>query len=355
MRNESLGYPIIVGPGALSVVPDLVSEGQYERHVILVDRNIEPYARALERMLHGTLALIPVRLGERKKTWETTAEILAALARCGADRATLVIGVGGGVAGDIFGFAAAVYLRGVPYLNVATSLVAMVDAGIGGKTGVDLEAGKNLAGAFKDPVAVVCDTGLLATLPKEHVREGMAEVIKHAVIDGERAVARLEALDGKPRTWPWDEIVRDSIAVKTRIVAGDRLERGGRALLNLGHTTGHALEAASSYRISHGRAVAIGIRAAGLMSLALGQFSYLEHRRILHLLNRAKLPLHYGKIDAGGIVAAMNVDKKRRNGEVRFVLPEGIGRVAYDRGVPADIVRLAVERCADPPAAEEFA
>lgn len=353
VRNEELGYPIVIGPGVLSTIPDLVREGGGERNVILCDRNIEPYAHAIARMLHGTLAVIPVHLGERRKTWETVGTVLEELARSRADRSTLVIGVGGGVAGDAFGFAASVFMRGVRFLNVATSLVAMVDAAIGGKTGVDLRAGKNLAGTFRDPIAVVCDTGLLATLPKEHLREGMAEVVKHAIIDGERAFGRLEALDGKPRAWPWESIVAESIGVKTRIVAGDPFESNTRALLNLGHTVGHAIERVSEYRVPHGRGVAIGLRAAGLMAQSLGQFAAHDHRRILALLGRIKLPLCYEKLDGADIFAAMQMDKKRAGGEVRFVLPITIGRVEYGRAVPPDIVRAAIERCAHAPAAEE--
>jgi len=355
MRNDQLGYPIIVGPGALGAVSDLVSERHIERSIILCDRNIEPYAHAVAKMIQGTLDVVPVRLGERRKRWETAGAILEHLAKSGADRTTLVIGLGGGVAGDVFGFTASVFMRGVPFLNVATSLVAMVDAAIGGKTGVDLEAGKNLAGTFNDPSAVVCDTGLLATLPKAQMREGMAEVIKHAVIEGDRLFTRLERLDGKPRGWPWDEIVSDSIAVKTKIVASDRLEQGKRALLNLGHTTAHGIERASEYGISHGHAVAIGLRAAGLMALALGEYSYADHRRVLNLLQRNKLPLHYSKIDPEAIVRALHFDKKRKGGEVRFVLPRAIGNVTFDRTVPAQIVRLAVERCGAPPGPEEIA
>ena len=354
MRNDELGYPILIGPGVLAAIPDLVRESGSERTVILCDRNIEPYADAIAKMLHGTLDVLPVHLGERRKTWETVGRVLEALAGSRADRSTLVIGVGGGVAGDAFGFAASVFMRGVRFLNVATSLVAMVDAAIGGKTGVDLRAGKNLAGTFCDPLAVVCDTGLLATLPKEHLREGMAEVVKHAIIDGERAFRRLEALEGKPREWPWEAIVAESVGVKTRIVSGDRFERSTRALLNLGHTVGHALERVSEYRVPHGRAVAIGLRAAGLMAQSLGQFSVEDHRRVLALLARIKLPLSYGKLDGDDIFAALQMDKKRQGGEVRFVLPQAIGRVEYGRAVPPEIIRAAIERCAHAPGPEEL-
>jgi len=136
--------------------------------------------------------------------------VLNALAAAGADRETLVIGVGGGVAGDLFGFAAATYMRGVPFVNVATSLVAMVDASIGGKTGVDLGAGKNLAGAFRDPLAVFCDVGSLATLPEKHLREGLAELVKHGIIEGNEAFEALETLAPHPlRKWPWETVVAD--------------------------------------------------------------------------------------------------------------------------------------------------
>jgi 3-dehydroquinate synthetase len=266
----------------------------------------------------------------------------------------VVVGVGGGVAGDVFGFAAAVYMRGVPFVNVATSLVAMVDAAVGGKTGVDLRAGKNLAGTFRDPVAVFCDVGALATLPERHTREGLAELVKHGIIEGGDAFESLETLAPHPlRKWPWETIVADSVRIKAMVVGDDRLEAGARELLNLGHTFAHAIERVTDFRTPHGEAVAIGLRAAGLLALRTGRFSKSEHLRVLSLLTLLRLPLVSPSDDADALLQAMSVDKKARNGALRFVLPRAIGDVEYGVTAPPRTVRTVLRRLAKAPNAGE--
>lgn len=293
-------------------------------------------------------------LGEKRKTLSTTERVLDLLVERGTQRTTTVVGIGGGVAADLFGLAASLHLRGVRYIGVATSLVAMVDAAIGGKTGVNLRRGKNLAGTFSDPFAVFCHVDALRTLPYARVREGLAEVVKAGVIEGGEFFTLLEQLAAaRFPAWPWERVVEESVKVKTMLVSDDRLEAGARETLNLGHTFAHAIERASDYRVSHGAAVAIGLRAAGLLSLATGRFSRAEHGRVLTLLALLGLPLRL-EAATGDILAAMNVDKKRRGQRLRFVLPRAIGDVEYGIEVQPGALRRVLRTCVTQPTGREF-
>ncbi len=352
-RIDDLGYPIVVDGAAPSGLATFARARGYRRAVVLCDRNVAVRAEAVAAAL-GKAPLLAFALGERRKNLHTLGLVLEALAAARVDRETLVVGVGGGVAGDLFGFAAATYARGVPFANVATTLVAMVDAAVGGKTGVDLAAGKNLAGAFADPVAVFCDVDALARLPARRIREGLAEVVKHGVIEGRDAFEALETLAPHPfARWPWETVVADSVRVKTMVVADDRLERGARETLNLGHTFAHALELVSNYRITHGDAVAIGLRAAGLLALRTGRFSPEEHLRVLSLLTLLKLPLVSPIADVDALLAAMLVDKKTRAGALRFVVPRALGDVEYGVNVPARTLRAVLAQLARVPGSRE--
>lgn len=329
-------------------------ERHIKRYAVVCDTNVLTYARALTRGIPGRLALLPFELGERRKRLSTLELVLDALVRTGADRGTTLVGVGGGVASDLFGFAASVYMRGIPYVHVATSLVAMVDAAIGGKTGVDLESGKNLAGTFRDPLAMFAHVEALETLPYRHLREGLAETVKHGIIEGHDLFEALETLAPHPFwRWPWETIVTDAQHVKRMIVSDDRFEHGIRETLNLGHTFGHAIERASNYRVSHGAAVSIGLRAAGLLALRTGRFSREEHLRVLTLLTLLRMPL-WTRESPSRIFAAMAADKKKREGRLRFVVPRAIGDVEYGVTVPDRTVRAVLERITVPPGGSEF-
>jgi 3-dehydroquinate synthetase len=227
----------------------------------------------------------------------------------------------------------------------------MVDAAIGGKTGVNLAGGKNLAGAFKDPVAVFCDVTALRTLPYRSLREGLAEMVKAAVIEGNDLFDALETLSPHPlERWPWAMLVADAVKVKTAIVADDRQEAGMRELLNLGHTFAHAIERASSYRVTHGAGVALGLRAAGLLALRTGRFRERDHLRVLALLALLRMPLRTS-VDPAAIFEAMQQDKKRRGGRLRFVLPRAIGDVEYGVTCSDAAVRWVLERLRRAPGA----
>jgi 3-dehydroquinate synthetase len=347
--NHDLGYPIVIGDGLQADARDFARQ-RGPVTVVLCDANrhvvelAQSYAAAL-----GRPPVVPVALGERRKRLATVEQVLDTLLEAGVDRDSLVLGIGGGVAADVFGFACATYMRGIAYAHVATSLVAMVDAAIGGKTGVNLRGGKNLAGAFKDPAAVFCDIAALRRLSQRALREGLAEVVKAAIIEGGDFFEGLEELAAhRLARWPWASVIEAAVKVKTMTVADDRLEAGSRASLNLGHTFAHAIERASNYRTKHGAAVAVGLRAAGLLALATGRFSESEHLRVLALLALLQLPLQT-PLSVAQISAAMIGDKKRRAGKLRFVLPRAIGDVEY--GIECDnrTVRGVLRRLSEPP------
>lgn len=348
-----LGYPIVVSESAREPLRAFLRD-RGARFVVLADENVAGTAQDLTRGIRGRLDVRAIPLGERRKRLSTIERILEDLLAAGADRDTVVVGVGGGVASDVFGLAASLFMRGVPYVHVATSLVAMVDAAIGGKTGVDLPAGKNLAGTFADPIAVFAYTGALQTLPYRHLREGLAEMVKHGIIEGGEVFESLETLAPHPFwRWPWESIVSDSIAVKTMIVRDDRQERGMRELLNLGHTFAHGIERASAFRVSHGAAVSIGLRAAGLLALRTGRFSREDHLRVLTLLALLRMPVRTREIP-DRVFAAMAADKKKRNGRLRFVLPRAVGDVEYGVTVADSAVKAVLARITDPPGGSEF-
>ena len=350
-----LPYPVVIGSHLEKQVAALVKARQDTHVIVLCDQRVEAHAQVFAQAIGKKTVVLPFALGERRKRLRTVETVLDALTEQGADRKTLVIGVGGGVAGDLFGFVAATYMRGVPFMNIATSIVAMVDASVGGKTGVDLVAGKNLAGAFRDPVAVFAAVDTLETLPLAQMREGLGEVVKHAVLEGHETFAALEELAPHPlRQWPWQEVVAESIRIKAMFVNEDRLESGARELLNLGHTFAHGLEYATSYRLSHGAAVALGLRAAGLLALRRKTFSQNEHLRVLSLLALLKLPLYDESFHVEDVLEGMTADKKARNGALRFVLPRAIGDVEFGVSAPLSSVRAVIERLTTMPGTREF-
>ena len=354
MTSNALPYPIVVADSVREELREFLKARAHGRVIFLADANVASYAVSFARDLSGRTPVLPFDLGERAKTFATVEAVHAALVRNGADRETTVVGVGGGVASDVFGLAAALFMRGVPYVHVATSLVAMVDAAIGGKTGVNLAAGKNLAGTFADPIGVFAHVRALRTLPYRHVREGLAEVVKMGIIEGDALFSALETLAPHPfHQWPWETIVSESVAVKAMFVSEDRTERGARAVLNLGHTFGHGLERASGYRISHGAGVSIGLRAAGLLALRCGRFSREAHLRVLTLQTLLQLPART-TLPPARVFEAMLSDKKRRDGTLRFVLPRDIGDVEYGIEAPNARVRAVLQQIAQPPGAREF-
>ncbi len=283
-----------------------------------------------------TRRLIPD--GEASKTLSVWAALLDEVLAAGVDRRTPILALGGGVTGDLVGFAAASALRGLPFVQVPTTLLAMVDSSVGGKTGVNAVAGKNLIGAFHPPVLVWAALDTLRTLPDDELRCGLGEVVKHAVLSGEPALARCEALVGPLLARDPEalrSVVEDSIRVKAGVVQEDPFERGRRALLNLGHTVGHALEHALGYgALRHGEAVALGLVAEAELARARGWATDPAlASRLDTLVSRLGIPRpSAARLDPHALVRALAVDKKRERGTIRLAVPLEAGRVEL-RGV----------------------
>ncbi|MGE5357644.1 MAG: 3-dehydroquinate synthase [Bacteroidales bacterium] len=307
--------------------------------VIVTDTNVDRFhGRALPR----DMARIVVPAGESSKSVASLAEVLGRMLDAGLDRGGTVVAFGGGVVGDLAGFAAATFMRGVQWVNVPTTLLAMVDASIGGKTGVDVNGAKNLAGAFHPPVAIVADPAVLATLPPAERASGMAETIKAAVIGNSSLFERLEA-------GIFDDAKDIAVAagVKIEIVERDPLERGERAVLNLGHTVGHGLESASRFGLTHGQAVSVGIVAEARIAEEIGLAARGLGARIGAALARFGLPVT-ASVEAPAVRAAMAGDKKRASGRLKFALPRDIGDVVHGVEVEERVVMDALGQVCRP-------
>jgi len=281
-----------------------------------------------------TVLFLPA--GERHKRLRTLESLLEQMAAAGADRDALLVAFGGGVVGDVTGFLAAIYMRGVPYVQVPTTLLAQVDSSIGGKTGVNLAAGKNLVGSFHHPLAVLADTDVLTTLPEAELRAGLQESVKAGIIRDAKLFAYLEknadaVLSGDPKALA--HVVAASVRVKADVVANDERESGLRMILNYGHTLGHAIEAATGYKqLLHGEAVGWGSIAATRLGLMRGMIRETEADRVIRLILRYG-PLSRFKATAEKLVTLTANDKKNRSGQLSFILPIKIGEVAIVRDV----------------------
>jgi len=263
------------------------------------------------------------------------------LTNCYAERTTPILALGGGVIGDLAGFVAATYLRGVPLVQIPTTLLAQVDSSIGGKVAVDHGQVKNIIGAFYQPRLVVSDTATLLTLPAEELSDGLAEVIKYAVIWDKGFFTYLEENLDKIRsldTGALEEVVFKSVKIKAEIVEKDERDLGLRSILNYGHTVGHAIEAASDFTVSHGPAVAIGMIIAGRISNKLGIFSKDEQIRLKRIIQRAGLPIEIPHLNVERIIQAMKHDKKILQGRIRFVLPKSTGNVFISDEVTPSLI-----------------
>ncbi len=275
---------------------------------------------------------------ESAKNLATVERICRKLAHARADRRCILVGAGGGVVGDVAGFVAAFYLRGVRLVHVPTTLVAQVDSSIGGKTGVDLPEGKNMVGAFYQPEFVIADSEILKTLPGREYRSGLYEVIKYGVIGDPALFTQLERDMNKllrRDSATLDALIPRCVATKARITSLDERESGLRETLNFGHTMGHALETVTRYRVFlHGEAVAWGMIAATLLSVAAAGLPLDDAARIIHLVRRAGRLPSLPKVSAGRLLSAMRSDKKSRGGRLRFVLAKRIGSVHIGRELP---------------------
>jgi shikimate kinase/3-dehydroquinate synthase len=326
VRRFELGSgSAVMGRGLLSQLPELLAEkGLQPPYLVVTDSNVAPlYAATVQRALPGAnVASFPA--GETNKTLDTVRRLYSACLSCGLDRHGTIVAVGGGVVGDLAGFAAATYLRGVHWVNLPTTVLAMADASLGGKVGCDLPEGKNLVGAFHPPALVAADFDTLSTLPEAETRAGLAEIIKSALIGDPDLFERLSRGDV-----PLETALARAAAVKAGFVNADPEERGERAALNLGHTVGHGIEAATGYAWRHGEAVAVGLVAAARLAEGLGLARAGLAEATAACLERAHLPTRCAGLSPAGIRAAMAADKKRAEGRLQFVLPRRAGEVVW--------------------------
>jgi len=332
-------YDILIGRGLVAELPTLVKAAcPASRYAIVTDSHVAKLygeklvARCRDAKLHVELLEFPA--GEWNKTRETWAGLSDRMLAAQLGRDSAVIALGGGVVGDLAGFVAATYLRGIPYVQVPTTLLAMIDSSIGGKTGVDVPAGKNLLGAFHQPHLVVADLDVLGSLPPAQLAAGMAEAVKHGVIadrDYFDALEQEHAAVTARDAGTLERVVRRSVEIKAEVVAADERDAGRRAILNFGHTLAHAIETTAKFTTLHGEAVAIGMAYEARLAEALGIAEPGTADRVRRLLDRYNLPLELPEsATADALVAAMQLDKKARDGAVRFALPQAIGRMYAD-------------------------
>ncbi|GIV77654.1 3-dehydroquinate synthase [Litorilinea aerophila] len=343
-------YPICIGEGLLAHSGRLLRNrglrpgpAAIVTNPMIAPHYAAPVAESLrEAGFEPVICQMPE--GEQHKTLETVASLYDQFLAAGLDRRSPVIALGGGVVGDTAGFAAATYLRGVPLVQIPTSLLAMVDSSVGGKTGVDLPQGKNLVGAFKQPVLVIIDPNVMATLPAPEFRAGLAEVIKHGIIGAPELFRQLEEHGPLNLT----QLVADAVRVKVQVVEEDPFEQGRRATLNLGHTFGHAIELVSQFSIRHGEGVAVGLVAAGHMAADLGLCDRALADRITRVVERHELPISLQGYDIEAVMEAMAHDKKRAGKTLRFVVPYALGDVRLIDDPGPEVVYRALARVLQP-------
>jgi len=344
----SRAYPIHIGEGLLARTELYRPYLRGGTVAIVTNEVVGPlYLSLVRQALHGTrITEVLVPDGEGAKSWQNLNRVIDALLKARLGRDTLVIALGGGVVGDLAGFAAAVYQRGVDFVQVPTTLLAQVDSSVGGKTAINHPLGKNMIGAFHQPRAVISDVATLDSLPDRELRAGIAEVIKHGVALDAAFTAWLESnvekLAGRDRA-ALSYAVKRSCELKAAIVAADERESGARALLNFGHTFGHAIEAGAGYGAwLHGEAVAAGMVMAAELSLLQGFIARAEVDRIKNLLVRAGLPVKGPALAPETLMELMAVDKKAAAGQTRFVVLRGIGAAELRAGIAQKDVREAI-------------
>jgi len=351
VKLERERYDITIRRGLLAEIGARVSKlSNSKKAAIVTDSTVGPYYAKIVAGSLRSAGIEPItatiQAGEEHKALADLAAVFDALLNAKIERATPVLALGGGMIGDMAGFVAATVLRGVPFVQVPTTLLAMVDASVGGKTGVNHSTGKNLIGAFHQPIAVLIDPDVLRTLPERELRGGLAECIKHDIIRDAEGFARLESNISRALAVDLDylaELVEHNVAIKARVVEADPFEKGERAHLNFGHTFGHAIETVSHYSYSHGQCVALGMAAAATLAVDLGMIDDDSRKRIVSLIEKAKLPARGLQLPVRDVMDAMHSDKKVKGGRMRFILPDRIGHVVIRDDVSAELVTKAVE------------
>lgn len=349
VRHALGSYPVYVEPGALARLGQLVDEHLPGRRVAMIAD-----AAVHDLYQNGRMGVAPwkgetitFRPGEKSKTRDTWARLTDSLMERGFGRDSALIALGGGVTGDLAGFVAATYMRGVPYFQVPTTLLAMVDASVGGKTGVDTPLGKNLVGAFHPPAAVIADPKTLATLPDREYRAGLVEAVKHGLIADRAYFEWMETNAPALSSRSLDHLtrlIRRSVEIKAEVVSGDERESGRRAILNAGHTVAHALEQLSGYALPHGEAVALGLVVECELAEQLGLASPGLRSRAAGLLSRLGVPERLpAGLEPAAVVRSMAADKKNRGGQIHFALPAQLGEIHHVDGWTTAVRAEAIE------------
>ena len=340
-------YDVVIGAGSLEQVGELLRQIGLNRPVAVVtDERVE---RIYGDKLIGALAasgfstsLHIVFGGEPAKSFATAEEVCESLARAGVDRSSLILALGGGVIGDLAGFVASIFARGVPYVQVPTTVMAQVDSSVGGKTAINLTAGKNLVGSFHQPALVVVDTDTLSTLGARERNEGFAEIVKYGVIADPSLLHEIGGATAEPLIG----IIERCVQIKADIVAADeREESGKRALLNFGHTIGHAIESAAGYgKLLHGEAISLGMRAASWLSTRHAALPIEDHQRLVNLLKELSLPVVLSdEITTTAVMERVFTDKKFHRGQIRFVLTSKFGSAFVSEKITRADLESAVE------------
>lgn len=353
-KSIDRSYQIVIDGNVLSDLAATSAKRWKDRSVFIICDSIvsQIYGRHLLRDLYGfgvDSVLIDFPAGEKSKTARVVSAIHTQLLASGIRRNSLIIALGGGVVGDVAGFVAATILRGVEFIQVPTTLLAQVDSSVGGKVGIDHPLGKNLIGAFHQPSAVFIDPTVLRTLSDKEFRNGLAEVVKIAAALDEDFFSFIERSAGRISSTHLkllSQIIRRSVALKAAVVEKDEHESGIRKALNLGHTIGHALEAATGYSLKHGESVALGLVAESRIAVQLGLLSHAEYERVVNLISALKLPIRIPEIEnKSKFFRTLTTDKKSENAANKFVLLNGIGRCAIGVEVPLRLIdQLFVRR-----------
>lgn len=347
IRSHECSYEAVVGQALLDRCGELIA-GKIRGSgcAIISDTNVATHCAERARKSLQTAdfqpRLITVPAGEKSKSLEQAGEICERMLEAGLDRQSFVIGLGGGMIGDLSGFVAAIFQRGIPHVQIPTTLLAMVDSSIGGKTGVNTKSGKNMIGAFHQPALVIDDVDLLKTLPRREFHQGFAEMIKHAVISDAKMFAALQDVDLSRL----ESLIRRNIEIKSSMVAKDEFDRTGkRALLNFGHTVGHAIERAADYeQFLHGEAIGLGMVAACDISVKKAGLPKDERDAIVDLLQKFELPTRLRQnLSREKILDALKFDKKFERGKIRFVITPAIGSAGLSSDVTLEDIREAVK------------
>jgi len=351
ISGDGFRYSAFVGRGLIAKAGEIARNVTDRKHcTIIADQNSARFFsdRVCEAFASRNFSpqAITIPAGEKSKSLMQAGELCDEMIKAGFDRSSFVIGLGGGVIGDISGFVAAIFQRGIPHIQIPTTLLAMVDSSIGGKTGVNLEAGKNLVGVIHHPAVIICDVDALETLPPQELRQGYAEIIKHAIIrDADMFDDLLSSQVPIHRSGDaLVELIRRNIAIKARIVAVDDREMSGeRALLNFGHTVGHGIERATDFKIPHGDCVSIGMVAACAISIQRAGFSAKQRGQVVALLKKFSLPTQLpAGVDREKIIEAIAHDKKFLGGKIRFVVTPKIGDAHVSSDVTMDDIQAAI-------------